>query len=184
MSVIPFRKKAASVASADGKQDRRSVRLKEITAVYRDVTLRCPVGAGLAETPAIHSAQEVYQLFAFLEFETKEHFFALHLSARNEILCLDQVSMGSLTASIVTPREVYKSALLSSAAAVLFVHNHPSGDPTPSADDHRVHLRLQQAGELLGIRVLDSLVIGSRGRYLSLATPAGGADDGELPLFI
>jgi DNA repair protein RadC len=179
MSVIPFRKKAA-----DGGQALRSVRLQEITAVYRDVTLRCPLGAGLAETPAIHSAQEVYQLFAFLECETKEHFFALHLSARNAILCLDQVSMGSLTASIVTPREVYKSALLSSAAAVLFVHNHPSGDPTPSAEDHRVHQQLQQAGELLGIRVLDSLVIGSRGRYVSLAARAGRPDHGEAPLFI
>ncbi|PLX91032.1 MAG: DNA repair protein RadC, partial [Desulfuromonas sp.] len=92
----------------------------------------------------------------------------LHLDSKNRIVCLDQVSTGSLNASIVHPREVFKSAMLSSAAAILFLHNHPSGDPTPSKEDLELTKRLKEAGELLGVRVLDHIVIGS-GCYQSLA---------------
>ena len=100
--------------------------------------------------------------------ETKEHFIALHLDSKNRLLCLEIVSVGSLNASIVHPREVYKSALLSSAAAIVFVHNHPSGDPTPSREDIELTSRLKEASELLGIRLLDHVVIGT-GRHYSFA---------------
>ncbi|MDT8444359.1 MAG: JAB domain-containing protein [Desulfuromonadales bacterium] len=73
--------------------------------------------------------------------------------------------MGSLNASIVHPREVYKAALLSSAAAVIFIHNHPSGDTAPSREDIEITKRLKDAGELLGIRVLDHLIVGEAGYY-------------------
>ena len=112
--------------------------------------------------------EEVFDLFRFLANETKEHFLSLHLDSKNRILCIDQVSSGSLNASIVHPREVFKTCLLSSAAAVLFLHNHPSGDPEPSREDLELTTRLKEGGELLGIRVLDHIVIGS-GRYISLA---------------
>ena len=91
-----------------------------------------------------------------------------HLDSKNRLLCLEIVSVGSLNASIVHPREVYKSALLSSAAAIVFVHNHPSGDPTPSREDIELTSRLKQASDLLGIRLLDHVVIGS-GRHFSFA---------------
>ena len=90
---------------------------------------------------------------------------ALHLDAKNRIICFDKVSIGSLNASIVHPREVYKTALLSSAAAVLFIHNHPSGDTTPSREDIDMTKRLKDAGELFGIRVLDHLIVGEEGYY-------------------
>ena len=77
-------------------------------------------------------------------------------------------SAGSLAASLVHPREAFRPAIREAAAAVLFVHNHPSGDPTPSGEDRRITSRLRGAGELLGIPVLDHVVIG-RGRYFSFA---------------
>ena len=169
-----------------------SVRLKEIVPLYQNVEIRCAVSRYLAEAPAIHSAEDVAALFAFLQFETRETFFALHLDNKNRILCLDQVSVGSLTASIVHPREVFKSALVSSAAGLVFVHNHPSGDPTPSREDYSIQQRLAQAGELLGIRVLDHLIIGDKGRYISMThggfspepTPEGSCAEEGVALFV
>ena len=110
----------------------------------------------------------MFELFRFLSNETKEHFLALHMDSKNRILCLDHVSSGSLNASIVHPREVFKGCLLSSAAAVLFLHNHPSGNPDPSKEDLELTTRLKQAGDLLGLRVLDHIIIGED-RYVSLA---------------
>jgi DNA repair protein RadC len=182
-NVVPMRRKGAPI-TAQQPAPLQTVRLKEIVAVYTPVQIRCAVGALIAEAPAIHSAEEVHRLFSFMEYETREQFFALHLNTKHEILCLDQVSVGSLTSSIVHPREVFKSALLSSAAAILFVHNHPSGDPTPSKDDYAIHERLCQAGKLLCIPVLDSVIIGSNGRYTSLATESITNEDDEDTLFV
>ncbi len=77
------------------------------------------------------------------------------------------VSTGSLNQSIVHPRELFKTALLSSAAAVILIHNHPTGDPTPSTEDIELTRRLKEAGEMIGIRVLDHIVVGDS--YYSFA---------------
>ena len=90
---------------------------------------------------------------------------ALHLDAKNRILCFELISLGSLNQSVVHPREVFKSALLSSAAAMILIHNHPSGDPSPSPEDLKITQRLKEAGELLGIKVLDHLVVGETAYY-------------------
>ena len=189
MTLIPLPPPSIPCPPREERPALTTVRLKEITPLYRPITLHCPVGAYLDGFPALRCAEDVARLFAFLEFESRETFFALHLTTKNRILCLDQVSLGSLTAAIVHPREVYSSALLSGAASVIFVHNHPSGDPTPSAEDHALHRRLRAAGDLLGIRVLDSLVVGAQGRYTSLAewaspAEAGAAPEEEADLFI
>ncbi|MCL6592496.1 MAG: DNA repair protein RadC [Alicyclobacillus sp.] len=97
----------------------------------------------------------------------KEHFIILHLDTKHRLISEEVVSVGSLDASIVHPREIFKSAVKRSASAILCVHNHPSGDPTPSPEDVAVTRRLCQAGVLLGIDVLDHLVVGD-GRYVSL----------------
>ena len=97
-----------------------------------------------------------------------EVFKVILLDAKHAILRDTTVSEGSLTLSIVHPREVFTLAVKESAAAVIFLHNHPSGDPTPSQEDHVLTARLVSAGEVLGIRVLDHLVIGD-GRYVSFA---------------
>ncbi len=98
----------------------------------------------------------------------REVFIALLLDSKNRLIREVQVSEGSLNASIVHPREVFVAVVRESAAAVLFVHNHPSGDPTPSREDIALTNRLKQVGDLMGVRVLDHIVIGD-GRYHSFA---------------
>ena len=98
-----------------------------------------------------------------LRKEKRELFIVVLLNARHEVLATETVSVGSLNASIVHPREVFLPAILRSAASVVLVHNHPSGDPEPSEEDLTITKRLVEVGDLLGIGVLDHLIIGSRG---------------------
>lgn len=95
-----------------------------------------------------------------------EVFLALLLDSKNRLIREVQISEGSLNASIVHPREVFAPVVRESAAAVLFVHNHPSGDPTPSREDLEITGRLREVGEVMGVRVLDHIIIGSE-RYVS-----------------
>ncbi|HEY6368157.1 MAG TPA: JAB domain-containing protein [Candidatus Binatia bacterium] len=88
----------------------------------------------------------------------KEHFLLLTLNNKNRVNGFKVVSTGSLTASLVHPREVWRAALHLCAAAVIFVHNHPSGEPTPSQEDQEITRRLKETGDILGIRVLDHVV--------------------------
>ena len=87
----------------------------------------------------------------------------LLLNARHELQCRETVSIGSLNASIVHPREVFLPAILHSAASVVLVHNHPSGDPEPSEEDLSITRRLVEVGQLVGIEVLDHVIVGARG---------------------
>ena len=102
-----------------------------------------------------------------LRDKKREIFLVVLLDARHRMLREEVVSEGSLTSSIVHPREVFLPAVRESAGAVVLVHNHPSGDPRPSEEDVAVTRRLVRASELLGIRVLDHVIIGD-GRYASL----------------
>ena len=92
----------------------------------------------------------------------REEFWVLLLNTKNGLIKKCPTSRGSLNASIVEPREVFKDAIAASAASVILVHNHPSGDPTPSAEDVTVTKRLVKAGELLNISVLDHIILGHR----------------------
>ncbi len=113
--------------------------------------------------------QEVYHHFrGRLADHRRECFIVLLLDSKNRLLREVQISEGSLTASIVHPREVFAAVVRESAAALLLVHNHPSGDPTPSREDREITIRLKEAGELMGVRVLDHIVIGAEG-YVSFA---------------
>jgi DNA repair protein RadC len=98
-----------------------------------------------------------------LRSEAREHFLVLLLNARHECVAIETVSIGSLNASIVHPREVFRPAVLASAASIVCVHNHPSGDPDPSEEDISITRRLAQVGELLGIGLLDHVIIATRG---------------------
>ncbi|MDE2291856.1 MAG: hypothetical protein KGL53_07215, partial [Elusimicrobia bacterium] len=89
----------------------------------------------------------------------REHFWRVDLDARHHIIGYEVVSVGTLTASLVHPREVFLGAILSKAAGVIVAHNHPSGDVDPSPEDRETTRRLKQGGELLGIPVLDHLII-------------------------
>ncbi len=90
----------------------------------------------------------------------REHFIVILLNTKARIIGVNTVSIGSLNASIVHPREVFKPAVILGAASVILVHNHPSGDPSPSQEDLEVTKRLADAGRILGITVLDHLIIG------------------------
>jgi DNA repair protein RadC len=117
---------------------------------------------------AVTSPEDVVKAVAGdLKGKKREHFLALLLDTRNRLIRTATVSMGSLDSSIVHPREVFKEAIKASAASVIFVHNHPSGDPEPSHDDIELTRRLVEAGKLLGIVVLDHVIVGD-GAYLSL----------------
>ena len=107
--------------------------------------------------------EEVFELSELAE----EVFILMCLDTKNKVTGLFKVSQGSLNASIVHPREVFKRALMQNSNAVILAHNHPSGDVTPSGEDISVTRRLQEAGDILDIKVLDHLIIGAGGRYKS-----------------
>ena len=90
----------------------------------------------------------------------KEQFMILHLDSKSRIIKDEVISIGTLNASIIHPREVFKSAIKESANSIMLVHNHPSGDPSPSHEDNKITRRLFEAGELLNIKVLDHVIIG------------------------
>jgi DNA repair protein RadC len=116
--------------------------------------------------PIVDGPESVYGLTRDLSKHKKEHFVALYLNAKNRVLKQETISIGSLFATIVHPREVFAPALSVNAAAVVLAHNHPSGDPEPSPEDKALTRRLAEAGKLMGVEVLDHLVIGKKG-YVS-----------------
>jgi DNA repair protein RadC len=120
------------------------------------------------EAPDITSPEEAVRVFiSTIPDDTKETFMALILNTKNRLIRAKVISIGTLNASLVHPREVFREAIAEGGAAVLVGHNHPSGDPTPSREDREVTARLVEAGKLLGIEVLDHIVIGSESRWVS-----------------
>ena len=109
-------------------------------------------------------------LHVYLADVDREHFVVLMLDQKNKVIGINTVSVGSLTASVVHSREVFKPAILSNAAAIILAHNHPSGAPQPSQEDRVLTVRLVAAGKLLGISVLDHVIIGDgTSAYFSFA---------------
>lgn len=114
------------------------------------------------------SSDDVASLFMEeMRYLQKEHFRSVLVNAKGDIISVDNVSVGELSSTVVHPREVFSMAVKKSAAAIIFVHNHPSGDPSPSMEDLDTTKRLVEAGNVLGIRVLDHIIIGD-GKYESL----------------
>lgn len=121
-----------------------------------------------AALPTVSSPQTVANLvMEDLRYRKQEHFRVLFIDTRNQVINIRDISIGSLNASIVHPRETFKAAISHTAAAIILVHNHPSGDPTPSKEDLALTARMVEAGTLLGIPVFDHLIIGD-GRFVSL----------------
>lgn len=180
---------AAAAGGADGTGGRRSEQdlgLRYLVTCALDDLRRVP-GVGLAKAVQIKAAVELGRRIATasaarvavrsprdvsglvmeeMRYLDREQFRIVLLDSKNQVLGLKVVSVGSLSSSIVHPREVFKEAITRSSAAVILVHNHPSGDPTPSQEDIEVTRRLADAGRLLGIEVLDHIVVGDN-RYVS-----------------
>ena len=108
-------------------------------------------------------------LHTYLADVDREHFVIILLNQKNRVIGVNTVSVGSLTASICHPREVFKGAILANAASIICGHNHPSTDCQPSREDRALTTRLVEAGKLLGISILDHVIIGGEGRYFSFA---------------
>ncbi|UYO63638.1 DNA repair protein RadC [Acetobacterium wieringae] len=104
----------------------------------------------------------------FLEEADREQVIVCCLDNKNVPINLNVVSMGTLNTSLIHPREVFKTAIMSNAASIVLFHNHPSGDPEPSQEDISITKRIADAGTLMGIELLDHIIIGLEGRYLSL----------------
>lgn len=117
-------------------------------------------------TAALSSPKHVLAYARSFARAEKEHFLAVHLSTRHVASFLEVVSIGTLNASLVHPREVFCRAIRESTASLILVHNHPSGDPAPSADDIEITSRLTKVGELVGIEVLDHVILAGE-RYFS-----------------
>jgi DNA repair protein RadC len=115
---------------------------------------------------ALNTPSAVYSFMKDIQYLDREKFYSIHVNSRNQVIGLDEVSSGTQTQSIVHPREVFKSAILNSAESIILAHNHPSGDPSPSSEDRHFTKKLYECGELLGIPVLDSLIVGHE-RYFS-----------------
>jgi len=142
-----------------------TMRLRELTVRYsvKKTDAGQPVIIGRAMNTPRESASVV---MAVLRDEPGEVFAIICLSTKHRVIAYHEVSRGTLDATLVHPREVFKAALLANAAAIILTHNHPSGDPSPSADDVQLTRRLVDAGALLGVDVLDHIIVGD-GRYHS-----------------
>lgn len=102
-----------------------------------------------------------------MRYYDREYFKAVLLDTKHQVISVDIISIGSLDASLVHPRELFKNSIKKSAAAIILAHNHPSGDPTPSGEDMEVTRRLVKAGDIVGIQILDHVIIG-KGGFVSL----------------
>ena len=133
--------------------------VKESSKVYsvEDSVIRSP-----------QDARDILVKVLDMENLPQEHFVMLALSTKNKVIGIHTIFVGSMNASIVHPREVFQRALLNSAASIIVSHNHPSGVPTPSPEDIDVTERLVKGGKLIGIDVLDHLIIGDEGRFVSM----------------
>jgi len=156
--------------------------------VRQSATLRASLELGrrlaarrLPAGHAIRGPADVFRHFhPHLRDAAHERFLVVLLDGRHRVMRQELISQGTLTASLVHPREVFRPALRGAAAALVLVHNHPSGDPTPSREDHEVTCRLVRAGEILGVPVLDHVVVAERGyRSLRDACPEAWGKEGD-----
>jgi DNA repair protein RadC len=129
---------------------------------------RRSLASNSGQSSSIKKPQDIYELLknSFLDLD-REYFKVVHLNTKNQVVKVETTAIGILSSSPVHPREVFKEAIKMSSAGIVLAHNHPSGDPTPSQDDILLTNRLRNAGEILGIPVIDHIIFGDN-RYVSL----------------
>ena len=149
--------------SIKGIGNKKADKLYVVKEVVRRIMEERP-----SDAPVIRGPEDVTAVFLpKLLHETKEHFMLAVLTTKNRVIATPTVSIGSLSASVVHPREVFREAIKYPCAAIILVHNHPSGDPTPSREDIAVTERLVKAGKILDIPILDHIIIGQH-KYVSM----------------
>lgn len=131
----------------------RTQLMREPSGTYQEVRLSCPA--------------DVFQyLRGELEYADQEHFLSIPVNTKNAVIGVHTVNIGTINQTLVTPRDIFKTAILSGATGIILAHNHPSGDPKPSPDDKNTTRLMADAGKILGINVMDHIIIG-RGCYYS-----------------
>jgi len=152
-------------------------KMKKYQPIFKHLFVKVKiVRDGYKAGPVIKSPENVIKSIEDMIIDRdREVFIVLHLNARNTVVAIEEVSVGSVDATIVHPREVFKAALLCNASSVILVHNHPSGNTAPSEDDKNLTKKLIDGGEILGIEVLDHVIVGNEGNYLSFK------DSGLIP---
>ena len=156
--------KGLAVASVEELKLVRGIGLAKACQLKAAFELASRAGGLTEPYPLVKTPQDVLSVIGGrLDNEKREHFIALLLDVRGRLVKMVEVAIGDLDSSIVHPREVFKEAVASSAASVILVHNHPSGDTTPSEDDIGLTRRLLEAGRLMGIDVLDHVIIAGGG---------------------
>lgn len=147
-------------------EEKKTVRLKRLSVVKLQMLKEKTFPY---ETNVIKSPQNAVSLLhEFIGKEDREHFVLICLDTKNKIIALNTVSIGSLNSAIVTPREIFKTAIIANSASIIVGHNHPSGCPTASPEDISVTERIKDAGMLLGIELLDHVIVGDDGKYFSM----------------
>ena len=144
--------------------------VRELVLAYR----ARPSPIGIDSSQRLSAPREAAAvLTALLSHEAIEVFAIVCLSTKHHLQAYYEVSRGSLDATLVHPRDVFKAAIMANAAALIMAHNHPSGDPTPSPDDLLITRKLVQAGEVLGVDVVDHIIVGHDGKYYSFKETGG-----------
>jgi len=156
------------------KYNLRSLSRIKVGSLKKQLGIACfELGKRLAafkedKKPIIKNAKDIVKLFLpEMSVLEKEHFKGVYLDTRKRIIKQENIFIGSLNESVVHPREIFKIALDENAVAIITLHNHPSGDPTPSSYDIEMTKELVKAGDLLGIQILDHIIIGGK-KYVSL----------------
>ena len=153
----------AEIANIKGIGPAKAVQLKAAFELGRRILTGNPIQA-----PMISKPQDIFNLMkASFQDLDREHFKVIHLNTKNHVLKIETTAIGILSSSPVHPREVFKEAIKMNSAGIILTHNHPSGDPTPSQDDLLLTSRLREAGDILGIQVIDHIIFGDN-RYVSL----------------
>lgn len=130
----------------------------------KEVSTNCPDLSYAIKSP--YDAATIGKEFMRIHEEPEEYMYMICMNTKNKVIGVFEISHGSVNSSIVNPREVFQKALLANAVSIIVMHNHPSGDPTPSREDIEVTKRLVEAGKVVGVEVLDHIIIGDR--YSSL----------------
>ena len=135
----------------------------------REVEVKFKTRPKTKEKIKITDSRTAVKLFRDLQDETQEKIICLHLDTRNIVTCFQVVFIGTSTSSITDPKAILRTALLTNSCSIILIHNHPSGDPSPSNEDIEAKIQLSTACQFLSLELLDFIIIGDNGQYFSCA---------------
>lgn len=137
----------------------RSIKFRTIKPVFETLIVKENVAGYFDPKARLTQPSQIWELFRWLGRESKEYMIVCLMDGKNRLSAIDICSIGTLNQSLCHPREIFKSALISSCAAIVLIHNHPSGCTEPSSEDVQITRRLKEASEIIGIRILDHIVV-------------------------